>query len=420
MRNRSILAALLVAALLIPACTKHRIPAWHEGGSQNSGENHGGNNNGGNQGQNGGQNGGENGGQQQGLTLNLRTDWSIRYEGRELYQEADGSYSDVEHFSLSCPGAEYFMVRVLSKSELQDVYNGELKKYFEAEEGYIASDAEYFGCQFNELDYIYSPLTTDGIFLDRSRSGEYYFYLVGVKKDGKLSGDYAATTQVFEQEVPSPAYKAWLGEWLISNGEVGYRISISQSEANWLYRVDGWETGSSIASNGTQMNLEYIETRFNDDGSMSFFSQYLGGYDDDNWGWLDEYFLGNCYDRDGRFGIIDTGLEIGVARFEEGSTAVATLTGSPVVVGENNWHTTFESMCYWSYCDSAQNEADKWLPYNENIPGFPLTLTSTKSSGSVEMASDRVVNARTIHINQPSIHTKSVSKSSVVRASKVR
>jgi len=419
MRNRSILAALLVAALLIPACTKHRIPAFHEdGGSQNSGGNHGGNNNGGNQ-NNGGENG--NGGQQQqGLTLKLRTDWSIRYEGREFYPDDN---CDVERFSVSCPGADYFMVRVLSKSQFVDDYKSDLKAFFEEEEKYIASDAEYYNCSFSELSYIYDQ-SVSALLLDRCRSGEYYFYLVGIKSDGKLSGDYAASTQVFEQELASDAYKAWLGEWLISNGEVGYRIEISQSEANWLYRVDGWETGSSIASNGTQMNLEYIETKFNEDGTMSFFSQYLGGYEDENWGWLDEYFLGNVYDRYGRTVITDTGLEICVAKFADGSTSFAEVTGNPVSVavdGASPWNTTFESMCYWSYCETATNDDDVWLPYNNNIPTFPLTLTKTKATGEVAAAPEREINARTIHRNQPASHGVEEARNGIViRSNSVR
>ena len=68
----------------------------------------------------------------------------------------DGSLSDVERFSVSCPGAAYFEVRILTSNELADNYGNDLKKYFQDEEGYIAADAEAAGCSFNQLNYIYT------------------------------------------------------------------------------------------------------------------------------------------------------------------------------------------------------------------------------------------------------------------------
>lgn len=405
------MAALLVAALLIPACSKHRIPATHSnGGSQNSG----GNNPGGNGGQNPGGNNGDNGGQTGGLTLNLRSDWKIVYEGRiEDYVELDGSLSDVEQFQVSCPGAEYFEVRILGKNDIADYYNNDLKEYLKEEEGYIAQDIEAAG-GFLNLNYVYSPSTTSYILFDRARSGEYIYILIGLTGEGKVTGDYTQTTVVIEQEVASDAYKKWIGEWLVSNGEVGYRISISNSEANWLYRVDGWETGSSIASGGTVMDQEYIEARFDrSSGNMIFFSQYLGGYEDSEWGWLDEYFLGNIFDTNGLQGITDTGLDISVASFEDGSTAVASLVGAPLTmyVDGRPYNTSFSSMCYWNV--DSQNTNPEWCRYNLNVPDFPMTMTKTKASGLVEMAPEREVNGWTIHRNQPRDHRTSVQNTGV-------
>ena len=411
MKTRSILAALMVAALLFPACEKHRIPATHgNGGSQNSG----GNNPGGN-GNNPG--GGENGGQNPGggLTLNLRSDWSIVYEGRiEDYVEADGSLSDVEHFLVSCPGAEYFEVRILGKTDIADYYNNDLKAYLQEEEGYIAEDAEAAG-GFLNLIYVYSPATTSYIDFDRARSGEYVYILIGLSKEGKVTGDYTQTTVVIEQEAATEAYKKWIGEWLVSNGEVGYRIAVSQSEANWLYRVDGWETGGSISSNGTVMDQEYIEARFDrQSGNMIFFSQYLGGYDDTNWGiYVDEYFLGNIFDTNGLQGITDLGLDVAIASLEDGASSAATLVGAPLTmyVAGKPFNTEFYSMSYWNV-DSKSAEP-LWCPYNDNVPAFPLTMTKTKASGLVEMAPEREVSGRTIHKNQPRDHRVAVQNTGV-------
>ena len=414
MKTRSILAALMVAALLIPACTKHRIPATHDnGGTQNPG---GQNNPGGNQPGHGGDQGGNGG--QTGLTLNLRSDWSIKYEGRWIgYVEDDGSLSDVEKFTVSCPGAEYFEVRILGKDELANNYNNDLKAYLQEEEGWIAQDAEAAGCSFDQLNYIYTT-QTNTILFDRSRSGEYNYILIGITKDGKVSGDYTQTTVVIEQEVATEEYKKWIGEWLVSNGEVGYRISVTQSEANWLYRVDGWETGASISSSGTVMDQEYIEARFDSQtGNMVFFSQYLGGYDDANWGvYVDEYFLGNIFDTNGLQGITDTGLDVAIASFAEGTAAAATLAGAPLTmyIDGRPYNTQFYSMSYWNV--DSKNTAPTWCPYNDNVPEFPMTMTKTKSSGLVEMAPEREVNGWTIHRNQPRDHQVAVQNTGVCSA----
>ena len=412
MKTRSILAALMVAALLIPACTKHRIPATHDnGGHQNSG----GQNPGGNQPGHNGDNGG--------LTLNLRADWSIKYEGRqEDYVELDGSLSDVERFSVSCPGADYFEVRIISTADFEEFYDNDYKAYLEEEEGYIAADCEDFNCNFNELNYIYTPATKEILF-DRSRSGEFIYILIGITNEGKLSGDYTKTKVQIEQEIATADYKKWIGEWRVLDvdGEVGYNIEISQSEANWLYRIDGWEMGKSICSgDGTQMDQEYIETRFDrDTGKMVFFSQYLGGYNDDQWGWLDEYFLGNYKTIDENnnvivVGVTDTGLDIAYASFEGDATSVAKVEPGTVIVGSGQGlKMTYTSMCYWNV-DSQSNDP-AWFRYNTNNPEFVMTMTRTKSTGTVAIAPEREVNGRTIHCSQP--RSRRIGDSNIVRCS---
>ena len=414
MKTRSILAALMVAALLVPACTKHRIPAtWGDGESQN----HGGNNPGGNNGQNPGGNGNQ---QPGGLTLNLRSDWSIEYVGRiEDYEETDGSHSDVEEFFVSCPGAEYFLVGIISKNDFDKIYKNDLKEYLQEKEGFIAEDMASFNCSLTELNYVYSPETTSNILFDRSRSDEFLYTLIGLKANGKLSGDYTQRTVVFEQEVASAEYKKWLGEWLVLDAdcEVGYNIVISQSEANWLYRIDGWEMGKSICTgDGTQMDQEYIETRFDrNSGKMVFFSQYLGGYDDEQWGYLDEYFLGNISDTQGVQGIIDTGLEIAYADFADGTTSVASIVPEDVLIPVDNRPVkmTYTSMSYWNV-DSESNNP-QWFRYNTNNPEFVMSMTRTKSTGMVAIAPEREVNGRTIHCSQP--RSRRIGDSNSVRCS---
>ena len=414
MKTRSILAALMVAALLVPACTKHRIPAtWGDGESQN----HGGNNPGGNNGQNPGGNGNQ---QPGGLTLNLRSDWSVDRVGRiEDFDEL----GDAEEISVRCPGAEYYEVRVLTADEMINTYKNDLKSYLLEEEGYIAKDANAAGGFLNLLwseqnisGYVHTPSETT-LYFDRSRSGEFVYILIGLTREGKVTGDYAQTTVVIEQEVATAEYKKWLGEWLVLDVdcEVGYNIVVSQSEANWLYRIDGWEMGKSICTgDGTPMDSEYIETKFDrNTGKMVFFSQYLGGYDDEQWGWLDEYFLGNISDTQGVQGIIDTGLDIAHADFADGTTSVASIVPEDVWIPVDNRSVkmTYTSMSYWNV-DSESNNP-QWFRYNTNNPEFVMSMTKTKSTGMVAIAPERVVNGRTIHCSQP--RSRRIGDSNIVR-----
>ena len=119
----------------------------------------------------------------------------------------------------------------------------------------------------------------------------------------------------------SEAYNKWIGKWLVSNGRVGYDITISKSESNWLYWIDGWETGESVTE---QMIYESIEARFDrSTGNLVFYSQYIQSYFDENENLqLYEYFLGNISDSSSdALGITDTGLNIAVASFSSDTEA---------------------------------------------------------------------------------------------------
>ena len=147
-----------------------------------------------------------------------------------------------------------------------------------------------------------------------------------------------------------------------------------------------------------------------------FFSQYLGGYSDDEWGWLDEYFLGNIFDTQGLQGITDTGLDIAVVSFDEGSSSTASLVGAPLTMKIDNvpYNTQFYSMCYWNV--DSRNSEPQWCRYNLVNPQFPLTFSKTKASGLVKMAPEREVSGRTIHKNQPRDHRVAVQNTGVCSA----
>lgn len=401
MKTRSILAALMVAALLVPACTKHRIPATHEHGGNT--QNPGGNNNNNGQGQGGNQNT-----EDQGLKLNMRSDWSIAWERSWWdYVEADGSLSDVEVISIACPGAEYFMVREFTSDWFQSEYNNDLKAYLEDEEKYLLQDVESAGSVGN-VWYVYNNSINE-LLLDRARSGERVYLLVGINKDGKITGDYAKCVHMFEQERATDEYNKWIGKWLVTNGRVGYDITISKSESNWLYWIDGWETGESVTE---QMIYESIEARFDrSTGNLVFFSQYIQSYYDENENLqLYEYFLGNISDSSSdAVGITDTGLKIAVASFDDEDGALATISPLKVNVRREDgsiWETEFTSMCYWNV--DSDSEQPVWMRYNATgLAKFPLSMTfqpGTKAAASEIVAVERELTPLSVHKSQSRAH----------------
>ena len=391
----------MVAALLVPACTKHRIPATHEHGGNT--QTPGGNNNNNGQGQGGNQNN-----QDQGLKLNMRSDWSIAWERSWWdYVEANGSLSDVEVISIACPGADYFMVREFTSDWFKSEYNSDLKAYLEDEDKYLAQDVEYYG-SIGNVWYVYDNSINE-LLLDRARSGERVYLLVGIGKDGKITGDYAKCVHMFEQEKASEDYNKWIGKWLVSNGRVGYDITISKSESNWLYWIDGWETGESVTE---QMNQESIEARFDrSTGNLVFFSQYIQNYYDENENLqLYEYFLGNVSDSSSdALGITDTGLSIAIASFDEGSSAAATISPLDVDVRRDDgsvWTTTYTSMCYWNV--DSDSEQPVWMRYNSTgLAKFPLSMTfqpGTKAAAIDLVAPERDLTPVSVHKSQSRAH----------------
>ena len=353
------------------------------------------------------------------VTLRKRSDWTLQYIGREDYTEDNNRKIRVEHIKVACPGADYYILRTITAADLRDpdIYNNDRKAFFEEEARYIRQDASYYGDKVT--DYFYIEEMHDYL-LDRMRMGDWVLFLIGMDKDGYITGDYAELAFTLNEETATEEYLRWIGEWTVTGGGVSYPLRIEQSEANCAYFVHGWETGNNIDPNkGTVMDQEYLETYFDVDNlNMYFTSQYLGTYEENGVN-MDELFLGkvnitnakNAADNGIRI-ITDEGLDLAAATLPAATPDKATITGCDVsiYIGNDVYATTF---LYMQYIAAYMNGNEvEYKEYNDNVPAFPLTMTrkaaapafSGTRADTAPAFQPRPVTRASIHHAQPRVH----------------
>lgn len=298
--------------------------------------------------------------------------WTIGYSGREDFIETDGRISKVERIRVSGTGKTPYLVSLITVGDYDAIYDGDVMAFLKDQ----AKDAKE--------EFIYTTDPNDILF-DRLKSGQWYGFIVGLSDKGEATGAYNYIQFNVNQESPTEAYSHWLGSWRISRDGVSYDVTITQDDANYTYRMDGWETGASIDKNtGTVMDQEWIYTWFEpSNGDMYFVSSFVGNYDDDNLGNVDEIFMGQVnytgiLGSKGLYIIDEEGLDIAHAEADASDASAATIYPCDVVAvfdwgnnGEEKFETKFSVMQYMCY--SFDNE--RYYVYNENVPALPLTMT---------------------------------------------
>lgn len=329
------------------------------------------------------------------LVVTERSDWSIRRVAREDWVNDDGSVDKVEHFNLKYTGNGYYIIRLVRPEDFRTAYENDAAGFFTYEAQTLLSDAEADNVKFYQYtDEVFTRTITD-VYFDRLRSGTWMAFLIELDSDGNATGNYAEADFSIQEEVASDAFNRWLGAWRVSNGLVGYDLEISSIDNNFIYKIEGWEQGPAVSF---QMDQEYLEGEFwAPDGCLYIRSQYLGTYDDDNLGTVDELFMGNIFDSGGLTLITDEGLDVAVM---EPRDAGGELLGAYVELQTDagTYKTTFHSAQYYMWA----HDTGEWHPYNANVAQFPLTMTylGTRSSG-IAYAKSRTVTKASIHHGQP-------------------
>jgi hypothetical protein len=167
--------------------------------------------------------------------------WSVSRKNERTQGIAEGSSEVIEFENFECVSSdeESYMVLTLSK----DDYNNYKKD--EHHQDKIRTIFEDYHADMSSLDnfeeYI---LKGNAVWKEqRLRSGDYVTYMIGVDKDGELSGLYKKADISIAQETPTEGYNKRLGWWEISfsNGSAPWNVYIDDLDANMWYLSIGWE-----------------------------------------------------------------------------------------------------------------------------------------------------------------------------------
>ena len=224
-------------------------------------------------------------------------------------------------------------------------------------------------------EYVYQGGSPQVIYFDPFRHGTWFAFVIGVDNNQKLTGEYAYLRFTVEEDEPSEAFSRWLGQWTVSDGRISYDITVSSEEANFVYRVDGWETGKDVDE---EMNQEYLETFFESaDGNMYFVSQYIQSYpedqNNDNSPVLDEFFMGqvdydDIYEQMGLYIITTEGIDLACATFDEDGDASIVPCQVETTIGNSSYKGAFYNMQYF-FLDNGM-----WFTYNDDTARLPMTM----------------------------------------------
>ena len=355
-----------IVVMTVAGCTKY-IPFYPQGGETPENPSRPGGGQGGEQGGGGQQGGGE-------TAIKERSDWSVTYIGRANYTEQDQTVSRVEEFEFKYTGDAYFLVRSITDQDFKDWYGSDVKEFMQGEVNDVITLAKNNNVPF--ANYLFDKtINNKTVYFDMLIHGEYTTYMIEVSKEGKMTGNYAKVRHIVEEEVAVESYLKWIGSWHVGDGYVGYDITISACENNYLYYVDGWETGSAVQE---QMNMErdWIYARYrNEDGNLYFYGQYLMSYDDEALGtYVDEMFVGTYLTANSdKNGVVDE--EGADANYDIAHTSVGE-DGKLRIVPEsftfdNGLDASYHSMRYSRYCYDENN----WAHYNNSgVPSLPLVM----------------------------------------------
>ena len=371
MKKMRYLSWLAIAAMiLLTGCTTRLSP--YRSGSYNGGYNNGGNNNGNN-------NGGNN---QATVEAVERTDWKVEYKGRTDYQEDDGSVSRVEEFFFNYTGDNLFILRTLSDDDFATYYDSDVKKLIEGEVKDLNTMAANEGKKVVDMDNVFTKRIKT-LYADIMIHGYYNAFLIELDRGGNATYKYCRADMEVKEEEASEGYNGWLGAWTVFDGSMVYDIEVSSIENNYLYRVDGWETGK--AAGNTQMNQDddWIQTRYFNDGTLSFFIQFIAAYDNyEELGNVDYMFVGTYVESTGEKVDDWEGWEVAWAEKYPNGDVKLNGGSTEFEVDGKTYTPHFNSMRYslYSYKDESWHHFHDAVPSFDEANNWQMSMVKTKAS----------------------------------------
>ncbi len=333
---------------------------------------------------------------------NFRKDWSLEYKGRVNSSVDEGNQETLEEFLFGYTGNKYFIFRTLSEQDFESFYESDVKKLIEGELKDLRTTADNENVNVSELANVFSK-TDKTKYFDILIHGSYLAFILECDSKGNPTYDYYSTEIEVVQEEATQTYNDWLGTWLVSDGHVGYDITVSPFENNHLYRVDGWETGNAATSQ-MNMNDDWIQTRLVNDGTMSFYIQFIASYDNyEDLGTVDYMFVGTYAESTGEKVDDFEGWELAYAEKRGGEVS---LHGgcSEFTVNGVTYNPHYNAMHYSLY----SWKTEEWNHFNQSTPLFQeanewcISMTRVKA----EITEDRTpVHTRNyLKKTQPRVH----------------
>ena len=330
-----------------------------------------------------------------------RSDWVVQYLGREDMDFGDGTTYVLEKFHLNCSGAANLYPLIISPNDLKNVYQNNLRDFFDYEVDLLQQDAKANpSTALVDLGVYSSNQST--VYFNRHMHGTWLLYVPELDGKLNLTGQYAEYEFNIPEEVPSEAFKRWYGSYLVSDGYTAFDITVSDADANYLYYVDYWETGPGVAQ---QMDGErdWLYARYSD-GKFIFYAQFLQT-EDYNGTIVDEVFAGTWKLSSSEISLDWEGVdyEDPVAyTVEEGDKVKLQPT---TVTFDNGSTLTYNSMRYSRLWFTNNGNTANWAFYNTaGVPSLPAQMTyisgtRASASGSAPTVRQRTSTKASIHHN---------------------
>lgn len=358
----------------------------------------------------GGGNGGHGGGGTIEEKLNLRecSEWTFKYWGRVQDSNSKAAF---ERFTFSYTGSSCFLPLVISEADLKERYSDKdgkadiyeffsyevalLQQQVKAQPDLNLSDPKVLS------DFGVYVKGTDAVDFKIHIHGTWILFMVELDSQLNLTGRYSESTFTIIEETPTAEYERWIGKYTITDRSYGsFDIEISQAEANYLYYVDGWETGH--VDQPMDGERDWLYARFGD-GRLYFYAQFLQKEEFDGIT-VDEVFGGTYLTPTSD---IIGELDSAGVDFED-NVAFVTREGNNMTVQpwtiemDNGYSFTYSSMRYSRRWFTDNGATFYWSFYNRaGVPMLPAEMTpipGTRSSVSAPAVRQRTKG--TVHRDQ--------------------
>ena len=291
----------------------------------------------------------------------LNDNWSIQ-TGDRVINHAD----QMEYDNFLCKSAddETYVMLSLKASEFNNEYGNDIRSLFE---DYVAD----YGIPEGDSKWKNIVKSGDTNWSEqRLRSGDWIIFMVGVDKEGELTGLYQQLAFTIEEETASDEYNRWLGTWTVSDkdGVELFNIDILPNENNLWYYMAGWES-SNIYSFDTYDSHMMPELYFEKStGKLCFISQFvvemIDGTDKLHFYFSGTFTYGNTY----LLGNEVLNYKMAESSFlDTDSYSKARVDGCKFVT--QGMEFPIESIAYFYYRGSNPS------PINLTPPSLPLMLT---------------------------------------------